>query len=289
MAAESRDASARDRQVVTLMVLIGARRNRAIEAKNSTPNGRSRRASMLIVKERESALWRARLLSGVSGTALLAISAFSLGVALPPEAAAQSTIPSGTTTVPLSNTTNYPNGNPFTINTGTTVSTTAGDAIYGDNTKSWTLTNHGSVSASAYYSSGVNLKSASTVTNTGTISSTAFGGAGISLPAGGTITNNAGGAITGYSYGISGGTVAITNGGTIKSTSTNNTTGGFFGILITGGSVTNNAGGTISAAAKYSIGIAINGSGTVTNNGGVIAGGTAGIGVYIQSGGSLTN
>src|ERR1700722_4095780 len=136
---------------------------------------------------------RARLLGGVSGIALPA-AALALGVSLATEASAQTTF-TGTyhSTIQLSN---YASGNPFTFAPGATVNTAAGDAVDGDTTKPWTLTNNGMVTGA---NNGIYLRSLSTVTNAGSITG---GFEGVFLNAGGSVTNQAGGVISGGGGGV---------------------------------------------------------------------------------------
>jgi hypothetical protein len=129
---------------------------------------------------------RARLLGGASNLAFPAASmALVVGVSLASGASAQTVIPNQTATYNLN-----PANNPFLVNSGTTVSDPAGNAIYGGGTAHWTLTNNGAVTGAG----GIYLQSQSTVTNAGTITA---GGNGVDLGNGGIVTNQAGGAISG--------------------------------------------------------------------------------------------
>ena len=85
----------------------------------------ARRASLL-------GAMRAQLLGNVSHLALPA-AALALGVSLASGASAQTVIGNQTTTYNLN-----PANNPFLINSGTTLTTAAGDAIDGNNTVPWT-------------------------------------------------------------------------------------------------------------------------------------------------------
>ena len=221
---------------------------------------------------------RARLLGGVSGTALLAVSAtLAIGIAVSPPAQA------GAVTVTPNQTTTYmltPGNNPITFAAGTTINTTAtpgSNAIYGNAAAQWTLTNSaGSVVSGAL--NGIALISLSTVTNAGSISGT--NSAGVLLSAGGSVTNLAGGTITSASYGvyIDNAAGTVTNAGSISGTNV--------GVnLNAGGSVTNQAGGTITGGSN---GIFVRGfAGTVTNYGTVTA--TNATAIYLQAGGSVIN
>src|SRR5581483_3492650 len=129
-----------------------------------------------------------RLRSGAAPSALLALpAAIGLGVLLAPAADAATTLGNSVNTVYLQN---YGTGNPFTVNAGTVIDSTAGsggDGISGDSSQSWTLTNSGSVSGVTH---GVYLQSLSTVTNAGTIStSSGTAAAAVGLAAGGVVVN----------------------------------------------------------------------------------------------------
>jgi hypothetical protein len=217
---------------------------------------------------------RAQLLGGASGIALPAASmVLALGVGLSTEASAQTTISGNhTSTITLSN---YPSGNPFTFSPGTTVTVSPGDAVDGNNSLQWTLTNNGALTGG----SGINLTSRSTVTNVGSITGTNVDG--VILSSGGIVSNQAGGSIGGLGYGVSvtGAAGTVTNIGTITGTNAN---GVFFGA---GGSVTNQAGGMIGGGSS---GVVVFGAaGTVTNAGTIT--GTTGDGIFFTAGGSVTN
>jgi hypothetical protein len=147
------------------------------------------------------------------------------------------------------------------------------------------------------------------VTNFGTAKSTSTAivdgslrGVGVLLGAGGTLINGGSGAegaqiraaeIAVYAGGIDGkpkpGAVAtIVNYGTIQSTGTG-AIGSSAVRLVSGGTVTNH--GLIDSAGGRGISFGIDKPGTVTNFGSVTsqATGTAGVGVYLQDGGRVTN
>jgi hypothetical protein len=129
---------------------------------------------------------------------------------------------------------------------------------------------------------GVNLSNQSaTVTNSGTISASAGDSAGVMFNAGGQVANNSGGAISGVGYGIfaSGASVAITNAGQLS---------GLHGVgLVAGGTVNNLAGGSI---AGQTAGVFVTGAAAaVTNAGGISASSSGGAGVDIEAGGSVVN
>jgi uncharacterized protein with beta-barrel porin domain len=220
----------------------------------------ARRASLL-------GAMRAQLLGNASRLALPA-AALALGVSLASGASAQTVIGSRTTTYNLN-----PANNPFLINSGTTLNATSGDAIDGNNTVPWILTNNGTVTG---HTTGIDLQSQSTVTNAGTITGTTL--VGVYLGAGGSVTNQAGGTISGFQAGvrIGGAASTVTNAGSISGTRG-------FGVYLHAGGVTNQAGGAISG---YVAGVDVSGgAGTVTNAGSI----TGGFGVYLGAGGSVTN
>jgi hypothetical protein len=105
-------------------------------------NGRFDRPCVGMVAAAPAALLgrvRARLLGSASSLMLPASMALALGVTLSPQAHAQTIIGNQTTTYNLD-----PANNPFLINSGTTL-TSGTDAIDGNNSVQWTLTNHGTV------------------------------------------------------------------------------------------------------------------------------------------------
>jgi uncharacterized protein with beta-barrel porin domain len=224
---------------------------------------------------------RARLLGGASSLVLPA-AALALGVSFATEARAQKTFTG--TYLSTINLANYPGGNPFTFANTSSVNT-AGDAVDGNNTVQWTLTNNGTLTGA----NGIALQSQSTVTNAGAITGTGNTPgfvAGVLLNAGGSVTNQTRGVISAGVYGVyvKGAAGTVTNAGAI--------TGLNVGVyLAAGGSVTNQAGGTIGN--RYSDGVRVyGGAGTVTNAG-TITGGTFLVlpsnGVDLMLGGSVTN
>ena len=141
---------------------------------------------------------------------------------------------------------------------------------------------------------------AATLSNAGSISATA--GAGADIEAGGSITNLAGATISGSTFGVflTGGSGTVTNAGTIS--------GATDGIdLAGGGSITNNSGGSISGSHGISLAaggsvtnaasasitgqvagvLALGGAATLSNAGSISA--TAGAGADFEAGGSITN
>jgi collagen type I/II/III/V/XI/XXIV/XXVII alpha len=162
---------------------------------------------------------------------------------------------------------------PTTISGTGSVAVSSGVAITGpsgggDPTTGWTISNEGSVTASA------------------------IGANGIDLAGGGSVTNS--GVIAGYYNGIdvSSGLAAITNTGTIDSSGVKALVGPspnqYDGIyLADGGSVTNSGTGTIFGGIG---GIDIAGAaGTVTNTGSIVTTTLDGNGVELDQGGTVTN
>ena len=132
---------------------------------------------------------RARLLSGASSLALpLASMIVTLGVCVPRDAQAQTTVtPVQTTTFTLT-----PSQNPIIFGAGTNIDTTAAagvDAVFGDTSTIWAVTNQGTIQGSLR---GVFLGGAgSSLINSGTIAQTGnlVTSAGVRLANGGTVTN----------------------------------------------------------------------------------------------------
>ena len=213
---------------------------------------------------------RVRLLSGASSLALpVASMIVTLGVCVPRDAQAQTTVtPVQTTTFNL---------NPFEsqiiFGAGTNIDTTATagvDAIFGDTSTIWAVTNQGTIQGSLR---GVFLGGAgSSLINSGTISQTGnlVNSAGVRLDNGGTVTNQANAAIIG-GVEIDGAPGTVTNAGTITAPIST-------GVSLTkGGTVTNQVGGTIDG--KF-FGVLFSGlSATVVNAGSITTTGPTGNGV----------
>ena len=213
---------------------------------------------------------RVRLLSGASSLALpVASMIVTLGVCVPRDAQAQTTVtPVQTTTFNL---------NPFEsqiiFGAGTNIDTTATagvDAIFGDTSTIWAVTNQGTIQGSLR---GVFLGGAgSSLINSGTISQTGnlVNSAGVRLDNGGTVTNQANAAIIG-GVEIDGAPGTVTNAGTITAPIST-------GVSLTkGGTVTNQVGGTIDG--KF-FGVLFTGlSATVVNAGSITTTGPTGNGV----------
>ena len=213
---------------------------------------------------------RVRLLSGASSLALpVASMIVTLGVCVPRDAQAQTTVtPVQTTTFNL---------NPFEsqiiFGAGTNIDTTATagvDAIFGDTSTIWAVTNQGTIQGSLR---GVFLGGAgSSLINSGTISQTGnlVNSAGVRLDNGGTVTNQANAAIIG-GVEIDGAPGTVTNAGTITAPIST-------GVFLTkGGTVTNQVGGTIDG--KF-FGVLFSGlSATVVNAGSITTTGPTGNGV----------
>ena len=210
--------------------------------------------------------------------------------------------------------------NPTTITDTGSVTTASGIAVTGPVAGApitgWTLTNEGSVTASAAGANGVDLASGgsvanaglisgyqngvditagvATVTNTGTIessptkivaSSPSNYYDGVYLGAGGSVTNTGSGTIFGSISGIdiAGGSGTVSNTGTILTT----TLQGNGVALEDGGTVINS--GTGSLYGDFS-GVSVYGAaGFITNSAAIGAVGLNGYGVYLGAGGTITN
>jgi len=156
-------------------------------------------------------------------------------------------------------------------------------------------------------SNGVGLSTSGVVNNTGVISGS--GASGIRLNGGGAVGNyGPGGSIGGFYSGVSVvGAGIVVNHGTIQSTDNSGsgysygTATGFIpligGVILSSGSVTNGTGATI---ASPRFGVALRGAGSIDNAGtidgkgitvlsGHTAASTVGFGVWLMSGGTLTN
>jgi hypothetical protein len=131
---------------------------------------------------------------------------------------------------------------------------------------------------------GVYLKSgaASTLTNSGTIGASAAGGAGVELGDGGSILNNPDGSISGVGFGVfvTGTAGTVSNSGSI--------TGSDGAALEDGGSVTNAAGAYIFGVSN-GVYFGTNAPGTVVNSGSIGLTGVSGSAIDIAQGGSVTN
>jgi hypothetical protein len=262
---------------------------------------------------------RSLLKAGASSRALRALLAVpvavSVGIALSRPAHATTTIPSGNNEVYLGNTGNYPNGSPFTIASGTEISLGNANAVYGNNTHNWTLSNAGTIFNTALQSAAVVFANGGTLFNTGTIgaaydgfhvrgalgtlinSGTIAGNgfAGVYLNAGGYVANSSPGVITGgyAAVLVTDAAGAVVNTGVLH--------GGTYGVdLAAGGRLANNAGtifgghtgvyvdggtngGTVSNSGTIrgtDTGVALNDAGLTNAIGGVITGGT--LGIYSQ-------
>jgi fibronectin-binding autotransporter adhesin len=130
-----------------------------------------------------------------------------------------------------------------------------------------------------------------TVVNQGTIASLAPDGYGIQLLGGGSVTNQSGGVITGYD-GVhgTGNPLTVVNAGTILGDPTSNAS---VGIWITdGGMVSNQATGLISGGDGVYAGSApltVVNAGTIIATGSISPTHTAGFGICLAGGGSVTN
>jgi hypothetical protein len=123
---------------------------------------------------RGASVRRRELLASCARKALLALpTVATLGVALSGTGYAATTLGNYSTTVNLSN---YVTGNPFTINSGTTIVVNTGNAIYGAAGTSYTLNNAGLIQGGPM-SDGIRLLQGSDVTNSnfGTISGGSYG------------------------------------------------------------------------------------------------------------------
>ena len=171
-----------------------------------------------------------------------------------------------------------PTTNTFVVPSATTITVNTGNAIAGDNSKNWQLTNSGTITQNTQ-STGIAaiqlnsaITNAATVENFGTIVSTAnssLGVAGIRLLNGGTIINHSGASLSSAGfYGIysDSGFATVINDGAIS--------GSAAGMrFLTGGGVTQSATGTISSSASPGIFIdagplTISNAGSITSTGG---------------------
>jgi hypothetical protein len=226
---------------------------------------------------------RHQLMTGARGWSLpSAPAAPQLGVALSGAASPDMVIGDQTSTYILT-----PGGNPFSVDAGTTITTSTGDGIDGASGTAWTLTNAGHIYGQLI---GVKLLSSSTLTNTGVIQGNLAAGvyidgkasltnsgaisslhsSGVGLNGGGgTFANQAGGSVSGYfdgldSFGLA--ALRITNSGTI-------TGNNGFGINLAsvGSSIVNYAAGTIDCSNGGAVELTT--AGTSITNHGKISGG----------------
>jgi hypothetical protein len=204
-----------------------------------------------------------------------------------------------------------PTDNPLTITAsgGVNATATGADAIDGDSSTAWAISNAGKISSASGYGvfllgagsvtnysggsisgtgpdsfnfvSGVSIGGSGTVTNGGTIS-VSGGGYGVHLAGGGAVTNS--GSVTGGEDGvlIEGAPGQINNTGAISA----NVDDG--AALFDGGTVANGSAGSIEGlAGPVAAGVFIEGgSGNLQNNG-VVKGNK--FGVLLTAGGSVTN
>ncbi|HLY46945.1 MAG TPA: hypothetical protein VKQ73_15290, partial [Stellaceae bacterium] len=204
-------------------------------------------------------------------------------------------------------------GSSGTIAVGSAATAHNGDAIYGNSVTAWTVSNFGTVKAAAAASTGIELVAGGTVTNAvgaliagaangirlagsadlvsnaGAI--TATSGAGVYLAAGGRVSNLLGGVISGMQDGVvvAGGAIAtVSNFGKIAAYGT---LGIVDGVYIGAGTITNGNSTTKSALiSSTQYGIVVAGTtGAVSNFGTVRGTGTAGVGIYLQNRGSVSN
>jgi hypothetical protein len=202
-----------------------------------------------------------------------------------------------------------PTDNPLTITASGGVIATATDAIDGDSSTAWAISNAGTISSASGYGvsllgagsvtnysggsisgtgptifnfiSGVSIGGSGTVTNGGTIS-VSGGGYGVHLAGGGAVTNS--GFVTGGEDGvlIEGAPGQINNTGAISASVDDGA------ALFAGGTITNSATGSIqgSLVGPVAAGVFIQGSGNLQNDGVVIGNK---YGVFLSAGGSVTN
>jgi hypothetical protein len=185
-----------------------------------------------------------------------------------------------------------PTDNPLTITAsgGVNATATGADAIDGDSSTAWAISNAGKISSASGY--GVSLAGAgSSVTNyaggsisgTGSTSFNIISGVAIT-GASGTVTNGGTISVSGGGYGVH-----LAGGGTV--TNSHIVTGGEDGVLIEGAPGQINNTGAISASVDD--GAALFAGGTITNSAtGSIQGslvGPAAAGVFIQGSGNLQN
>ncbi|HLZ65056.1 MAG TPA: hypothetical protein VKQ29_02440, partial [Aliidongia sp.] len=233
-------------------------------------------ANSLTVRSKTRSLTQS-LLGGSAWRALLALPVLvPLGVTLSSPALAQvQPLPGTTSGVNLSNYSPYTN---FSVGSGVTIAYSSGNAVYGNATEAWTLTNSGTIS----------------------------GANGISFAGSGSVTNTASSQITGSGNGVQilGATGMVVNAGTIQSTGS---TGTPIGVYLAHDGTVSNQGAAAVISGVY--GVAINdtgvvtnqgtiaatfegiylGTGTVINSGTIIDTGSTGHGVYLFNGGTVSN
>jgi len=196
--------------------------------------------------------------------------------------------------------------NPIVINSGVTISNTAGsgNGVYAT-TGYWAIQNNGSVAsangigvyllgsgavtnaASASITgatAGVHVSGAGTVVNDGSIAGTGTGGLGVWLGSG-SVTNAASASITADGDGVAvSSTGTVVNDGSIAGTGASGT-----GVDLIGGGLLTNAASASIGGYEYGV-LFVGGSGTVVNHGSIAGTGASGIGVDLRgSGGSVTN
>jgi uncharacterized protein with beta-barrel porin domain len=223
-----------------------------------------------------------------------------LGVALPHLSYAQVTFPGASGPINLAD---YGTATSFYFTRATTVISSQQVAVYGPASMNWTITNAGTIDSVASY--GVKFAGGGTVTNSGVQAIITGAPAGVAISGSGIVSND--GTITGTAgYGVE-----LLTTGTVTNTSTAAAISGTSsGVVIAGGGTVSNAGviagrsefgvslpdggSVINSGAASTItggvdGIHVsNGPGTITNFGTVSSTGV-GAGIYLASGGSITN
>lgn len=165
-------------------------------------------------------------------------------------------------TVHINNSTStyYLTQSPVTIDATSVVNVASGDAVYGDFTQAWTVTNQGSLTGGTH---------------------------GVMLYAGGEVDNAANATIEGGTIGVymfeNAGTVH--NSGSITSGQSSLTTQTYGVLLVQGGTVTNS--GSIIASGDDGVGVQIDGGKVSNFSGGDIGGEFAG--VFSKNGGDIIN
>jgi hypothetical protein len=275
---------------------------------------------------------RALLKSGASVRALrvlLAVPvAVTVGVALSRPAHAGSTLPSSSSEVSLGSVNYTSSFNPFTLNSGTLISSSAVFALYGNNTAAWTVTNHGTISATSS-DPAVEFAAGGVIHNYGTIDGEEGGvhinadfgflsncgsifstdGDAVDLAAGGYVSNMSSGTISGSLSAVaiadSAGTlvnkglltaddtvVEFTDGGTVSNRG--DIEDGTVGVSISGGIgivYNDGAGGSADYITGSAVGVLISGTiGTLENLGLIKQSGVAnGDAAVVMAGGYIYN